>query len=78
MVITMAGFEEARLYSETHAHRLIAALTASFASGQAAGPLLVSYCLNNGMGMAPALWAAAAALLLAVAGLRRPLSHPVS
>jgi MFS family permease len=42
MVATMTGLQEARILAADHASRLIAAMTAAFALGQIAGPLLVS------------------------------------
>jgi predicted MFS family arabinose efflux permease len=42
MVTTMVGFQEARRVAGPRARLLIAAMTAAFAAGQIAGPLLVS------------------------------------
>jgi hypothetical protein len=42
MVSTMAGFQEAKRIAHGVPTRLIAAMTAAFALGQLAGPLLVS------------------------------------
>jgi Uncharacterised MFS-type transporter YbfB len=42
MVATMTGLQEARILAADHVSRLIAAMTAAFALGQIAGPLLVS------------------------------------
>ena len=41
MVMTMAGFQEARRMSPGSPTRLIAAMTAAFAIGQLVGPMLV-------------------------------------
>jgi uncharacterized MFS-type transporter YbfB len=46
MVITMAGMQEARSVAGARATTLMAALTAAFALGQIAGPLLVSVWLG--------------------------------
>lgn len=43
MVITMLGMQEAQVVGGKHARRLIAALTASFAAGQLAGPIFFSF-----------------------------------
>jgi predicted MFS family arabinose efflux permease len=62
MVMTMAAIQEARRIS-THPDRLIAALTAAFALGQLAGPMVVSLSLSAGLGFTlPG--AGAAALLM--------------
>jgi len=42
MVVTMAGFQEARRVAGPGARTLIAAMTSAFAAGQIAGPLLVA------------------------------------
>jgi MFS family permease len=63
MVATMAGIQEARLIAGPRARALIAAMTSSFAAGQIAGPLLVSYQAAHGQGYSLALAAAGAALI---------------
>ncbi|MGZ5035482.1 MAG: YbfB/YjiJ family MFS transporter [Usitatibacter sp.] len=62
MVVTMAGMQEARRVAGASGRTLIAAMTSSFALGQVAGPLLVSYLAARGEGYATALAAAGAAL----------------
>jgi MFS family permease len=65
MVVTMAGLQEARRVAGANARRLIAAMTASFALGQIAGPLVVSLLAARGDdGCSVALAAAAVALLV--------------
>ena len=48
MVMTMAGVQEARRIAKGPPTKLIAALTAAFAIGQLAGPVLVSWTLSAG------------------------------
>lgn len=55
MVITMAAMQEARRTAGSHAAPLMAAMTASFAAGQIAGPLAVSYFVHMEGGLAAAL-----------------------
>jgi MFS family permease len=69
MVVTMAGMQEARRVAGPRARTLIAAMTSSFAVGQIAGPLLVSYLAARGEGFAPALVAAGAVLVASAIGL---------
>jgi len=66
MVVTMAAIQEARRLS-TNPDRLIAALTAAFALGQLAGPMVVTLSLSAGFGFV--LPGAAAAGLLACSAL---------
>jgi hypothetical protein len=67
MVITMAGMREARRVGGRSAPRLMAAMTAAFATGQLAGPLTVT---ANGSAAeairAPGLLAAALLLITAL------------
>ena len=60
MVMTMAGFQEARRLSRGDPTKLISALTAAFALGQLAGPILVSMTDSaaNGLMLVSALAAA--------------------
>jgi MFS family permease len=51
VVATMTGLQEARILVPDHAARLIAAMTAVFALGQIAGPLLVSAVAEMQHGM---------------------------
>jgi len=68
MVITMAGMQEARRVGGEAAPRLMAAMTASFAAGQWAGPLTVSGAGSAATAIAgPSLLAAAALFLAALA-----------
>jgi MFS family permease len=72
MVITMAGLQEARTLGGAP---LMAAMTASFAAGQIAGPLVVSYLVRRPHGFASALAIAAVALVasaLALASREKP------
>jgi MFS family permease len=72
MVITMAGLQEARAFGGPP---LMAAMTASFAVGQIAGPLVVSYLVQRPHGFAASLAIAAVALVasaLALATREKP------
>jgi MFS family permease len=64
VVITMAGMQEARRVAGAAAPRLMAAMTAAFATGQIVGPLLVSAAVGVGLGFAPALILAALSLVV--------------
>jgi hypothetical protein len=68
MVITMAGMQEARRIGGA---ALMAALTAAFATGQIAGPLLVSVLAHTRGGINAALVIAAAVLVASAVALRR-------
>ena len=74
MVITMAGMQEARRIASPHASGLMAAMTAAFAAGQIAGPLLVSLVLARGGGFSGSLLLGGATLVLGAAALflRKP------
>ena len=83
MVMTMAGVQEARRLAPGNSTKLIAALTAAFALGQLAGPLIVSTsssatsALRLGGALAAALLVASALALLYFspdAPRRQPLS----
>jgi len=74
MAVTMVAMQEARRTAGTGARSLIAAMTAAFAAGQIAGPLVVSALAARGLGYASAL-AVAAVLLLAGAAAIAPI-HP--
>jgi MFS family permease len=67
VVVTMVGMQEARKVGGAHSRTLMAAMTASFAAGQIAGPLTVSLFAHSGVGM-NAVLIAAALLLVASAG----------
>jgi predicted MFS family arabinose efflux permease len=64
IVVTLAGFQTVRevAANPAHATRLIAAMTAAFAAGQIAGPLLLAWSQPR-WGVNPSLLLAAAALL---------------
>jgi predicted MFS family arabinose efflux permease len=74
MVTTMAGMQEARSVAGAHAAGLMAAMTAAFAAGQIAGPLLVSALLVKGGDLSHSLLLASILLLLSGGALyiRRP------
>jgi predicted MFS family arabinose efflux permease len=65
MVVTMVGMQEARREAGAAARTLIGAMTAAFAAGQIAGPLVVGALAHVENGFAYALFAAAAPLMLA-------------
>jgi predicted MFS family arabinose efflux permease len=65
MVATMAGLQEGRRVGGASARALIAAMTAAFALGQIAGPVLVSLVNNVALSLAAAvLLLVASALVL--------------
>src|SRR5258706_2687704 len=68
MVITMAGMQEAR---QVGGPALMAAMTAAFAMGQIAGPLVVSGFAHTRGGMNAALAIAAVLLVVSAVALRR-------
>ena len=73
VVITVTALREARALAPTHSSHLIAAMTAAFALGQIAGPIVAAYLVGPRSGFALPLVAAAAALLAALVLLpRRP------
>jgi len=76
MVATLAGMQEARRRAASAAPRLMAAMTAAFALGQLAGPVVVAVAAAAGAGgiAGPSL-AGAAALLAAAFALRE---HPAA
>ncbi|HET7365906.1 MAG TPA: YbfB/YjiJ family MFS transporter, partial [Burkholderiales bacterium] len=69
MVITMAGLQEARAIGALHAPQLMAAMTAAFAAGQVAGPLVVAALARRPHGFALALAMASALLVLSALAL---------
>ena len=78
MVITMAGMQEARRVGGQSASRLMAAMTAAFAIGQLAGPLMVAAADSAAEAIrGPSLLAAASLFLAALAllGGREPTSQ---
>lgn len=75
MVATMAGMQEARARATGDPTRLLSRMTAAFAIGQIAGPVVSSALaylpLTGGNALNLALQIAAVALLLSAAWLRR-------
>ena len=69
MAVTMVGMQEARRVAGAGARRLMAAMTAAFAAGQIAGPLVVSAFAALGSGYAASLLTAAALLVLSALAL---------
>ena len=76
MVVTMAGFQEARRVAGDGSARLVATMTAAFALGQLVGPLTVPAGPLSSVIIGPSL-AAAAALLASAAVLLRPRARPL-
>jgi predicted MFS family arabinose efflux permease len=71
MVVTMQGLREARRVAGASATAFIAVMTAGFALGQIAGPLVVSAVAHVQHGFAAALVGAAAVVLAAAVSLWR-------
>jgi predicted MFS family arabinose efflux permease len=71
MVVTMQGLREARRVAGTSATAFIAVMTAGFALGQIAGPLVVSAVAHVSHGFAAALVGAAVVVLAAAVSLWR-------
>jgi len=63
VVVTMVGMQEARKVGGAHSRTLMAAMTASFAAGQIAGPLAVSWFARSGGSMDAVLISAAVLLV---------------
>ena len=74
MVVTMAGLQEARRLAGTHGRTLMAAMTSSFAAGQIAGPLAVSWLSASAHGIDAALVVAAAFLVCSAIALALPMT----
>ena len=72
MVVTMAGLGEAQAAAGPHAARLMAALTAAFATGQIAGPVVVSLIVQAGGAFYAGLLLASFALAAGALALREP------
>ena len=64
MLITLLGLQEVRHRLGSRAREWLAAMTAAFAIGQLAGPLIANALLGAGWPFDAALWLAAAALLV--------------
>ncbi|THF54986.1 YbfB/YjiJ family MFS transporter [Pseudothauera rhizosphaerae] len=76
MLVTLLGLQEART-ATADARRLMAAMTAAFATGQLAGPLAANALLGLDWPLDAALWLAAGSLLASSALLVRSRSaHP--
>ncbi len=71
VVITLAGMQEARARYGAHAARLMAAMTAAFAAGQIAGPVVASLWLRFGGQLDGVLWAASFLLIASAFALSR-------
>jgi MFS family permease len=69
MVVTLVAMQEARRVTGNAAMGLIAAMTASFAAGQIAGPLLITYGFRGEGGFSQALLIAAVLLTAGAAAL---------
>jgi len=69
VVVTMVGMQEARRVGGQHARTLMAAMTASFAAGQVAGPLVVGGVAAAGGGVGSVLIASAALLVASAAAI---------
>ena len=75
MVITLAGMLEARRHAAP-AGKLMAAMTAAFATGQLLGPLVVGLTASHGLeSIAGPSWLAAAGLLISAGMLRQESSE---
>jgi predicted MFS family arabinose efflux permease len=72
VTITLAGLQEARRLYGAAARPVMAAMTAAFAVGQLAGPILVALAERLPHGFTLVLAAATAGLLVATAALARP------
>jgi MFS family permease len=79
MVITMLGLQTAKQFAGSDARRLMAAMTAGFATGQLAGPLTVPYLADSGGDFSAVLILASAILVAGVCVLplrSAALQHP--
>ena len=71
MVVTMAGMLEARRAAGRHARKVVATMTAAFATGQIAGPLLVTGLAHRAGGFSLSLIASGILLATSAALLMR-------
>jgi MFS family permease len=71
MVSTMGGMQEAQIVAGPHATRLMAAMTAAFAAGQIAGPLLVATAVGPNPDFSRPLSIACLLLLVSAGALAR-------
>jgi predicted MFS family arabinose efflux permease len=74
MVVTMTGMQEARRMAGIHARKVVATMTAAFAAGQIAGPLLVSGLAAHASGFSISL--AASGILLAASAALLTIASP--
>ena len=72
MVSTMGGMQEAQIVGGPHATSLMAAMTAAFAAGQIAGPLLVTYTVGPNRDFSRPLSIACLLLVVSASALSRP------
>jgi MFS family permease len=75
VVITLVGMQEARARYGVNAARLMAAMTAAFAAGQIAGPVVASLWLRFGGQLDAVLWAASFLLVVSALALIPGRSH---
>jgi MFS family permease len=77
MVSTMSGLQEAQLVAGPRATALMAAMTTAFATGQIAGPLLVTHGIGPSGDFSRALLIACVLLVVSagVLSLGRPVGH---
>ncbi len=66
MVVTMAGMQTARQMRGAHSSRLMAAMTAAFATGQLIAPLLIGTAVSAAQAIRMPSLVAAALLFLSV------------
>jgi hypothetical protein len=71
MVNGSASMQEAKAIAGSHATRLLAATTASFAAGQIIGPIAISLLRGSDAGFSAALIGAATLLVISAAALAR-------
>ncbi|HKX02754.1 MAG TPA: YbfB/YjiJ family MFS transporter, partial [Methylomirabilota bacterium] len=71
MVSTMGGLQEAQIVAGPHARQLMAAMTAAFAAGQIAGPLLVAAAVGPTRDFSRPLSIACLLLLVSAGALAR-------
>src|SRR5215813_3177676 len=72
MIPTMSGMQEARIVGGSHATRLMAVMTAAFATGQIGGPLLVTYAVGLHGDLSRPLLVACLLLVVSAGALCRP------
>lgn len=72
MINTMGGMQEAQMVGGPHATRLMAVMTAAFATGQIGGPLLVTYTVGPHGDFSRPLLIACLLLVVSAVALSRP------